>query len=248
MSQTQISNDDLSQMVAITRRYGDDHGDALPWELLQDLWTLVPCDHLSAFGMDSTTMDYFADQEIGAPEGLTQAEEDHFLAMFEQHYWDSVCSYPDRTGQPGLVFRCSDITPDAQWRQSGMYADYDRPLGVEHELMVCLDAGRPQRTLRLLFARGPGSDFSERDVAVLTLLQPHLQSAYVAAERRRRGLRPLTDRQRQILQYIAAGYTNGQIATRLDVSEHTVRKHIENIFARLDVTSRTAAARLWPPT
>jgi DNA-binding NarL/FixJ family response regulator len=60
-------------------------------------------------------------------------------------------------------------------------------------------------------------------------------------------MRPLTDRQRQILQYIAAGYTNGQIATRLDVSEHTVRKHVENIFARLDVTSRTAAARLWPP-
>jgi DNA-binding CsgD family transcriptional regulator len=248
MSQTQISNDDLSQMVAITHRYGDEQGDALPWGLLQDLLTLVPCDHLSAFGIDSTTMEYFVDQEVGSPPELTQAEEDHFLAMFEQHYSDSVCSYPDRTVESGLVFRCSDIVPDTEYRQSGMYADYDRPLGVEHELMVCLDAGRPRRTLRLLFARGPGSDFSERDVAVLTLLQPHLQSAYVAAERRRRGLRPLTDRQRQILQYVAAGYTNGQIATRLDVSEHTVRKHVENIFARLDVTSRTAAARLWPPT
>jgi DNA-binding CsgD family transcriptional regulator len=248
MSQTTISNDDLSQMLAITRRYGDEQGDALPWELLQDLMSLVSCDLLSAFGLDSTTMAYFSDQEVGSTSELTPAEEVHFTAMFEQHYWDSVCSYPDRTGQPGLVFRCSDIVPDAEWRQGGMYADYDRPLGIEHELMVCLDAGRPQRTLRLLFARGAGSDFSERDVAVLTLLQPHLQSAYVAAERRRRGLRPLTDRQRQILQYIAAGYTNGQIATRLDVSEHTVRKHVENIFARLDVTSRTAAARLWPPT
>jgi DNA-binding CsgD family transcriptional regulator len=248
MSQTQISNDDLSQMFAITRRYADEPGDALPWELLQDLMTLVPCDYLSAFGLDSTTMDYFADQEVGAAPERTPAEEDHFQAVFEQHYWDSVCSYPDRAAQQGLVFRCSDIVSDAEWRQSGMYADFDRPLGAEHELMVCLDAGRPQRTLRLLFTRGPGSDFSERDVAVLTLLQPHLQAAYVAAERRRRGLRPLTDRQRQILQYIAAGYTNGQIATRLHVSEHTVRKHVENIFTRLDVTSRTAAARLWPPT
>jgi DNA-binding CsgD family transcriptional regulator len=247
MSQTQISNDDLSQMVAITRRYGDDQGDALPWELLQDLLTLVPCDHLSAFGMDSTTMEYFADQEVGAPTELTRAQEDHFLAMFEQHYWQSWCSYPDRAAEPELVLRCSDLVPDVEWRQGGMYADYDRPRGIEHELMVCLDAGRPRRTLRLLFVRGPGSDFSERDVAVLRLLQPHLQSAYLGAERRRRGLRPLTDRQRQILQYIAAGFTNGQIATRLNVSEHTVRKHVENIFARLDVTSRTAAARLWPP-
>jgi DNA-binding CsgD family transcriptional regulator len=247
MSQTQISNDDVSQMVAITRRYGDDEGDALPWELLQDLMTLVPCDHLSAFGLDSIAMDYFADQEVGAPPETTPAEDAHLWAMFKRHYADSVCSYPDRAVESGLVFRCSDIVPDAEWQQSGMYADYDRPLGIEHELMVCLDAGGPRRTLRLLFARGPGSDFSERDVAVLTLLRPHLQSAYVAAERCRRGLRPLTDRQRQILQYIAAGYTNGQIATRLDVSEHTVRKHVENIFARLDVTSRTAAARLWPP-
>ena len=129
-----------------------------------------------------------------------------------------------------------------------MYADYDRPLGVEHELMVCLDAGRPAAHAAAALRAGIGVGLLRaRPVAVLTLLQPHLQSAYVAAERHRRGLRPLTDRQRQILQYIAAGYTNGQIATRLDVSEHTVRKHVENIFARLDVTSRTAAARLWPP-
>src|SRR4051794_19502513 len=108
MSQTQISNDDLSQMFAITRRYGDEPGDALPWELLQDLMSLVPCDLLSAFGLDSTTMDCFAEQEVGATSELSPAEEAHFTAMFEQHYWQSACSYPDRAATPGLVFRCSD--------------------------------------------------------------------------------------------------------------------------------------------
>src|SRR6476660_414072 len=162
MSQTTISNDDLSQMLAITRRYGDEPGDALPWELLQDLMALVSCDLLSAFGLDSTAMEYFADQEVGATSELTPAQEAHFTAMFEQHYWESVCSYPDRVGETGLVFRLSDIEPDVEWRQSGMYADFDQPRGVEHELMVCLDAGRPRRTLRLLFAGGPGSDFSDR--------------------------------------------------------------------------------------
>lgn len=126
-----------------------------------------------------------------------------------------------------------------------MYADIYRPVGVEHEMMVCLDAGAPQRTVRLLFERGPGSDFSERDVAVLTLLRPHLQAAYVTAEQRRRGLLPLTQRQRLILHFVAAGYTNRQIARRLGVSEATVRKHLENIYVRLEVTNRTAAvARL----
>jgi DNA-binding NarL/FixJ family response regulator len=48
-------------------------------------------------------------------------------------------------------------------------------------------------------------------------------------------------RQRQLLRLVAAGYTNDQIGRRLSISEATVRKHLENIFARLGVTSRTAA-------
>jgi DNA-binding NarL/FixJ family response regulator len=43
------------------------------------------------------------------------------------------------------------------------------------------------------------------------------------------------------LRFVAAGYSNGQIARRLQVSEATVAKHLENIFARLQVTNRAAA-------
>jgi DNA-binding NarL/FixJ family response regulator len=39
----------------------------------------------------------------------------------------------------------------------------------------------------------------------------------------------------------AAGHTNTQIARRLGISEGTVRTHLENIYERLDVSSRTAA-------
>jgi DNA-binding NarL/FixJ family response regulator len=44
-----------------------------------------------------------------------------------------------------------------------------------------------------------------------------------------------------LLRLVAAGYTNAQIGRRLGVSEGTVRKHLENIYARLQVSSRTAA-------
>ena len=39
----------------------------------------------------------------------------------------------------------------------------------------------------------------------------------------------------------AAGHTNAQIARRLDMSEGRVRTHLENIYERLKVSSRTAA-------
>ena len=43
------------------------------------------------------------------------------------------------------------------------------------------------------------------------------------------------------MRLVAAGCTNRQIATALFVSEATVRKHLENTYARLGVTNRVAA-------
>lgn len=127
-----------------------------------------------------------------------------------------------------------------------MYCDYKRPLGLEHELALCLPAtfGQPLglgRTVRMCFLRGPGQDFSERDRALLILLRPHLQQAYLDAEHRRHPVHGLTPRQRELLRLLAAGLTNVQIARRLGISEGTVRTHLENIYTRLNVSSRTAA-------
>ena len=51
----------------------------------------------------------------------------------------------------------------------------------------------------------------------------------------------LTARELEVLRRIAAGKTNRDIAAELFISEHTVARHIQNIFAKLDVSSRTAA-------
>jgi DNA-binding NarL/FixJ family response regulator len=57
----------------------------------------------------------------------------------------------------------------------------------------------------------------------------------------------LTSRQWELLRLLASGRSNAEIARELVVSRHTIRKHLENIFARLDVTSRTAAvAKAFP--
>jgi DNA-binding NarL/FixJ family response regulator len=105
----------------------------------------------------------------------------------------------------------------------------------------------PGRTVRLYLYRGPGLDFSERDRAVLTLLRPHLLQAFLDAGRRRNPVPRLTPRQWELLRLLAAGHTNTQIARRLGVTEGTVRTHLENIYERLHVSSRTAAvARAFP--
>jgi len=54
---------------------------------------------------------------------------------------------------------------------------------------------------------------------------------------------PLTARERDVLEHIAAGLSNKQIASALDISEHTVKFHVSAVLGKLGVTSRAAAIR-----
>jgi ATP/maltotriose-dependent transcriptional regulator MalT len=52
----------------------------------------------------------------------------------------------------------------------------------------------------------------------------------------------LTGRELEVLRLIAGGKSNREIAAALVISEHTVARHVQNIFRKLGVTSRTAAS------
>jgi DNA-binding CsgD family transcriptional regulator len=51
----------------------------------------------------------------------------------------------------------------------------------------------------------------------------------------------LTSRELEVLRLVAAGRSNREIAAALVISEHTARRHLQNIFRKLDVSSRAAA-------
>ena len=51
----------------------------------------------------------------------------------------------------------------------------------------------------------------------------------------------LTKRETEIMHFIARGYSNKQIAAQLFISEETVKKHLKNIFCKLQVSNRVSA-------
>jgi DNA-binding CsgD family transcriptional regulator len=59
-------------------------------------------------------------------------------------------------------------------------------------------------------------------------------------EEKHDGIR-LTAREREVVSWVARGKTNAEIAQLLWLAPSTVRKHLENVYAKLGVNTRTAA-------
>jgi hypothetical protein len=129
-----LSERDLRALLGIVRDHrGEDPGGGLPLSLLRDLMAQVPSDSVSLFGLDSRQQEMWFGQEV--PSGGDSGD----LDVFWEHYWDCLpCSYPDQSGDVRSITRNSDFYSAREWRATGMYNDYLRPGGFEHELMLCL--------------------------------------------------------------------------------------------------------------
>ena len=82
----------------------------------------------------------------------------------------------------------------------------------------------------------------ETDIPRLLVLGGSGVSAARAPARRAPAMVQLSPREREVLVVVARGMTNAEIAAVLDLSEHTVKRHVANILTKLDLANRSAAA------
>jgi DNA-binding CsgD family transcriptional regulator len=217
----------------------EDPSVALNAHLLQALRELVGWDHIMFEGVDYVRGSSWFSQGNGY-------DVDWFSTEVEKGtFWDLVRSghevrpwMPDNNAS--IVTKPTDYMSTKQWRGLPVYVDMLRQgPSTTYELMMNIEdtAGRQ---LRLLCWRNGGHDFSERARFDLQLLMPHVEAAYRRGQQHRRKSR-LTQRQQTLLEWVGQGWTNHQIARRMGLSEGTVRTHLNNIYARLEVSSRTEA-------
>jgi DNA-binding CsgD family transcriptional regulator len=215
------------------------HGPEIPEQVLIGLADLIPCASIDFFAMDTHRKEVVCSQGVAfADLPPDDADSD---ALFFDAYWECAqCSDPERLGDHSQVTMWSDYYTEREYSRLKM-AEYFRRMGIWHDLLVCLPPnGGVER--RLMLSRDASDvPFSERDRLLLTLLRPHLVSARDHVEAERRTVPDLTARQLELLRRVAMGHSNRRIARDLGVSEGTVRKHLENIYRRLDVQSRTEA-------
>ncbi|MCY7289550.1 MAG: helix-turn-helix transcriptional regulator [Cryobacterium sp.] len=83
--------------------------------------------------------------------------------------------------------------------------------------------------------------FTERELALLTMVEPAVgRLVRGGAGSQRAGT--LSASERRVLTMVAQGASNREVAEELYVTVHTVRRHLENVYRKLGVTNRTAAA------
>lgn len=96
------------------------------------------------------------------------------------------------------------------------------------------DMGRDVLQAYLTQKNPPHGLFVKQLLAIFTAGTP-------AANKQRDLVEPLTPREREVLQLLCAGFSNQQIAEKLFLTLHTVKKHTSNIYQKLGVESRAQA-------
>jgi DNA-binding CsgD family transcriptional regulator len=222
-----LSESDYRKALDVLYAAGEVEGPiACPEPVLETLRRLVPCD-VVAYHEGSDQRERVI-VYVGEPVGELTPE----VRAAHRRFKDQDPFRPARGART-----TTDFVRLRDYRRSELYQQVDRPLGIEHMLQIYLDPDGSDA--RLEFDRSE-SDFGERDRSVLHLLLPHLQQ--LARRTRPRGrLTRLTPREREVLGHVADGRTNAEIGWLLDVSPETVRKHLENAYAKLGVHTRTAA-------
>jgi DNA-binding CsgD family transcriptional regulator len=134
----------------------------------------------------------------------------------------------------------SDVVSRRAFMRLELYQHTLRPFGCADTARLYLPTRR-DGSVRFFFFDRERWGLSDRDRQLLQLLRPHF-----ALHRRKwrpaaASAKALTGREREILDAVADGATNAQIARQLWISPHTVRTHLSNIFEKLGAKTRTEA-------
>lgn len=139
------------------------------------------------------------------------------------------------------VIRSNDLFDDAEWRRHPFYRDLGAPFSLEAYMAgELVDAHAQRGAIGVARPRGSAA-FSLGDAQRLHTVCLHASVAFARLTRDELALPPagmLSPRQQQLVQLVANGLTNDQIGRACGITTHAVKKALERLFVRINVSSR----------
>ena len=177
-----------------------------------------------------------SDRRVGA---AYEALQDRWWELYGQH---PILTHRDRSGDYRAL-TLSDFAGRSSLRRLELYVEFFHPFGIEYSLSVRVEVV-PGHAVDVGCTRSRG-DFTWRDRALIDLVRPTLAQVLQARAPRASHLEDfgLSEREQEVLRLVADGLSNAAIASALVIAPGTVKKHLDNIYGKLDVANRTQAAR-----
>lgn len=146
------------------------------------------------------------------------------------------------------VYRDSDLVSPTAMESSVIYTDWMEPMGMRYCCGNVIAEGDLQYGDITVFRSAEHGDFSQGELFLFKIITDHLclwfRREYPTGrlDRPTAGTSPCADllsaRERQIAELICEGLTTAQISAQMVITPGTTRKHIANIFSKLEVSSR----------
>jgi DNA-binding CsgD family transcriptional regulator len=187
----------------------------------------------SICGVFLQTSSGFEVHQVGAPEEFV-TQYNAFTAVSTDPVHSTLAT---RHG----VIRSNDLFDDTEWRRHRFYRDLGAPFGLGAYMAgELVGAYAPRGTIGV--ARPCDSDaFSLGDAQRLHTICLHASVAFTRLTSEERAVPleyVLSPRQLQLVQLVANGLTNEQIGRACGITTHAVKKALERLFARMNVSSR----------
>lgn len=106
----------------------------------------------------------------------------------------------------------------------------------------CLKETPPEMLIHVILSTAHGACWIDPKIARIVMNQLQPSSSRPAASEETGGFSLLTEREVDVLKLVTEGLNNAEISDKLCISMNTVKTHLKNIFQKLDVEDRTAAA------
>lgn len=128
-----------------------------------------------------------------------------------------------------------------------------RPKRIRYSLLVGIGhKGRELGSINL-YRTEEKTDFSDKDLEIVNILKAHLNIRLYrelepyrisASESSLKAVYGLTDRETEIVELWSRGLTDNEISDRLAISKNTLKKHISNVFGKLEISSRVELLKI----
>ena len=164
------------------------------------------------------------------------------LEVFDRYFYDHPLVREHGRNPTAVTRRIEDLLPDSAFQRTPLFNDYYRAIRIDHVMAVPIHVDR--HVLVSFVVNRSKRGFSDRDRERVEVIRPHLGHLYRLSARKNEALEEieaLTARERDVLDWLGAGKTDKDIAAILAISPRTVQKHLQRIYEKLGVETRTAA-------